>query len=49
MWPEKNDPKMEIQQLFSPERHCSSTVVGLGQGFLGKEQCDNTAAFSIHS
>jgi hypothetical protein len=35
---------MENQQLDSPSRQCSSTPVGFGQGFLSKEQRDNTAA-----
>jgi hypothetical protein len=35
---------MENQQLVPPTRQCSSTPVGLGQGFLSKEQHDNTAA-----
>jgi hypothetical protein len=39
---------MENQQLVSPSRQCSSTQVGLGQGFLSKEQCHKTAA-SPHS
>jgi len=39
--------KMEHQQLVSPSRQCSRTPVGFGQGFLIKEQCDNTGAFPI--
>jgi len=35
---------MENRQLVSPSRQCSSTPVGFGQGFLSKEQRDNTAA-----
>jgi hypothetical protein len=37
---------MGNQLLASPSRQCSSTPVGFGQGFLGKEQRDNTGAFS---
>jgi len=37
------------QQLVSTSRQCSSTVVGFGQGFLSKEQCDSTAASLIFS
>jgi len=35
---------MENQHLISPSRQYSSTPVGFGQGFLNKEQCDNTEA-----
>jgi len=35
---------MEIQQLVSPSRQCSSTPVGFGQGFCSKERCTNTGA-----
>jgi len=41
--------KMEKQQLVSPWRQCSNTPVGIGQGFLSKEQCDNTEASPILS
>jgi len=34
--------KTENQLLVSPSQQCSSTLVSFGQGFLGKEQCDNT-------
>jgi hypothetical protein len=37
--------KMEDKQLVSPSRQCSCTPVGFGQGFLSKEQRDNTRAF----
>jgi len=40
---------MKNQQLVSPSRQCSSTMVGFGQGFLSKEQYDNTAASPILS
>ena len=30
--------------MLSPSRQCSSTPVGFGQGFLSKEQCDNSGA-----
>jgi hypothetical protein len=40
---------MENQHLVSPSPQCSSTPVGFGQGFLGKEQCDKTGAFPIFS
>ena len=33
---------MENQQLVSSSRQCSSSPVGFSQGFLSKEQCDNT-------
>jgi hypothetical protein len=33
---------MENQQVSSSSRQCSITPVGFGQGFLSKEQCDNT-------
>jgi hypothetical protein len=36
---------MENRQLVSPSRQCSSTLVGFGQGFFSKEQCDITGAF----
>jgi len=45
----KRPEKMENQQLEPPSRQCSSTPVGFGQGFLSKEQYDNTAAFPILS
>jgi hypothetical protein len=37
---------MGNQLLASPSRQCFSTPVGFSQGFLGKEQRDNTGAFS---
>jgi hypothetical protein len=40
---------MENQQLVSPSQHCSSTPVSFGQGFLSKEQWDNTGASPILS
>jgi hypothetical protein len=40
---------MEKQQLIAPSRQCSSTPVGFDQGFLTKEQCDNTGASPILS
>jgi len=40
---------MENQQLVSPLRQCSNTPVGIGQGFLSKEQCDNSGASPILS
>jgi hypothetical protein len=40
----KHPEKKNNQQLVSPTRQCSNTPVGFGQGFLSKEQCDNTAA-----
>jgi len=45
----KPPPKMENQDLVSPPRQCSSTPVGFDQGFLNKEQCDNTVTTSILS
>jgi len=36
---------MEIYQLVFPLRQCSSTPVGYGQGYLIKEQYDNTGTF----
>jgi hypothetical protein len=30
-----------------PSWHCASTLVSLGHGFLGKEQCDNNATFPL--
>jgi hypothetical protein len=33
---------MENQQLVSSSLQCSSILSALGQGFLSKEQCDNT-------
>ena len=39
--------KLENQKLVSHSRQCSSTQVGFGQGFLSKEQCDNTGASPI--
>ena len=35
---------MDYQLLVSPSRQCSSTPVCSGQGFLSKEQCDNSQA-----
>ena len=37
---------MEKQKSVSPSRQCSSTPVGIGQGLLNKEQCDNSGAAS---
>jgi hypothetical protein len=33
---------MENQVLVSPLRQCTITSVGFGQGFLSKQQYDNT-------
>jgi hypothetical protein len=41
---EGNDHKNGEPNLYSPSRQCSSTPVGFGQGFVSKEQCDNTGA-----
>jgi hypothetical protein len=41
-------PKNE-EQLISPSQECCSTMVGFGQGFLIKEQCDNTGESPILS
>jgi len=38
---------MENQQLFSLSRQCPSTPIGFGEGFLSKEQYDNTGVSSI--
>jgi hypothetical protein len=35
---------MENKQLISPSQQCSSTPVNFGEGFVNKEQCDNTGA-----
>jgi len=35
---------MEEQHLVSPSRQWSSISVGVGQGFIGKEQRDNIGA-----
>jgi hypothetical protein len=40
---------MKNQQVILPSQECSSTLVGFGQGFLIKEQYDNTGASSILS
>jgi len=40
---------MENQQLVCPSRQCSSTQVGFGEGFLYKEQRDNTGTSPILS
>jgi len=40
---------MRNQQLVYASRKCSSTPVGFGQGFLSKEQCDNTGTSPILS
>jgi hypothetical protein len=40
---------MENQELVSPSRQCSSTLVGYGQGFLSTEQRDNIGEFSYLS
>jgi len=42
-------PKNGEEQLVSPSRQCSSTPVGFGQGFLSKEQCENTGASPVLS
>jgi hypothetical protein len=47
MWSEGKAPKMENQQLVSPSQQCFSTPVGFGQGFLSKEQSDNTGESPI--
>ena len=41
---EEKPRKMENQQLVSPSRQCSCTPVSFGQGFLNKEELDNTGA-----
>ena len=41
---EGNAPKNREQQLVPRSRQCSSTLVDFCQGFLSKEQCDNTGA-----
>jgi hypothetical protein len=38
---------MENQQLGCPSRQCSNIQVGFCQGFLCKEQCNNTGASPI--
>jgi len=40
---------MDNRQLISPSRQRTSTPVGFGQGFLSKEQYDNTEACPILS
>jgi hypothetical protein len=45
----KRHQKMENQDLVSPSRQCSRTPVGFDQGFLNKEQCNNTGATPILS
>lgn len=35
---ERKTPKMENQHLVSQSRQCSNTQVGLGYGYLSKEQ-----------
>ena len=42
-------PKNGKPTVGAPSWHCSSTPFGLGQGFLSKEQCDNTAASPLCS
>jgi len=37
------------QQLVSPSRQCSNTPIGFGQGFMNKEQRDNTGGSPILS
>jgi len=39
---QKETPPKYEEQTVSPSQQCSSTPVGFGQGFLSKEQCDNT-------
>jgi hypothetical protein len=38
---------MENQQLVAPSRQCSSKPGGFRQGFISKEQCENTGASPI--
>jgi len=40
---------MENKYMLSFPWQCSSTPVGFGQGFLTKEQCDNTGASPLLS
>jgi hypothetical protein len=49
MWSDGKAPKMNNQQLVSRSGQCSSTPVGFGQGFLNKEQSDNTGESAILS
>jgi hypothetical protein len=44
MLSEGNAPKKKNQQVISHSQECYSTLVGFGQGFLIKEQYDNTGA-----
>jgi hypothetical protein len=37
----KRPEKINNQQLVPSSRQCSTTPVGLGQGFLNKKQCDH--------
>jgi len=48
-WGKETTRKTVNKQLVSPSRECSSTPAGFCQGFLGKEQCDNTGASPILS
>jgi hypothetical protein len=43
----KAQKKIEKRHFVPPSKQCSSTPVGFGQGFLNKEQSDNTAASPI--
>ena len=43
----KRSEKMENQRLVSLSLQYSSTLVVFGQGFLSKEQCDNTGTFPV--
>jgi len=40
---------MRSEGKFSPSWQCSSWPIGFGQGFLSREQCDNTGASPILS
>jgi len=46
---EENARNMKNKQLVSPWRKCSSTPGGFRQGFLSKDQFDNTGASPILS
>ena len=43
----KRPEKWRTNSWGSPSQQCSSILVGLCQGFLSKEQCDNTGASPI--
>ena len=45
----RKSPKKGKKQPVSPSRKCSSAPIIFGEGFISKEQCDNTSSSLILS